>query len=247
MSIATTTRSATTSPSHAVLKLHVPILTYHRIRPYKASDTVHSKAFITTPTQFEDEMRFLRENNYTAITLTDLIKGFNGAALPDKPVIITFDDGYNSQYVYAVPILTRYHFVATFFIYTNATSNYPDFMTWDQLADLHAQGMIIGAHTKSHPKLTKIKNKHTLTSEIVDSKKILEEKLGIRVDYFAYPYGLYNNTVIDIVKNAGFLAGVGLNRGSLQSKNDSYTLERDNLGGSFESFVDAVKIIPEKR
>jgi peptidoglycan/xylan/chitin deacetylase (PgdA/CDA1 family) len=185
-------------------------------------------------------MKYLRDNNYNVITFKDLLEGFSGVTLPKKPVILTFDDGYTGQYVNALPILEKYHFTGTFFIYTNAINSYPDYMTWDQVQDLHNRGMIIGGHTKSHPKLTKIKTRKELEDEIVGGKQILEKKLGIPVEYFAHPYGLSNDTVLEVVKNAGFLLAVGTTRGDDQELHDMYRLERDNMNSNFNSFLKAI-------
>lgn len=223
-----------------VSKLTVPILTYHRIREYKDTDTINTKAFIVTPEDFEKQMKYLHNNNYNVITFTDLLNGFSGVSLPKKAVILSFDDGYENQYVNALPILEKYHFVGTFFIFTNAISSYHDYMTWDEVRELHKQGMIIGAHTKSHPKLTKIKTEKGLEDEIVGGKQILEEKLGILIEYFAYPYGLNNDTVLGVVKNAGFLLAVGTKKGDDQELQDIYRLERNNINGNFSSFLKAV-------
>jgi peptidoglycan/xylan/chitin deacetylase (PgdA/CDA1 family) len=229
-------------PKQAVVsKLRVPILTYHKIREYKDTDTIKTKAFITTPEEFEKQMKYLHDHGYNVITFTDLLKGFNGLALPKKPVILTFDDGYANQYVNALSILEKYHLVGTFFIFTNAISSYHDYMTWDEIKDLHQRGMSIGAHTKSHPKLTKIKTEKELEDEIVGGKQILEEKLGIPIEYFAYPYGLNNYITIDVVKKAGFLLAVGIKKGDDQELHDIYKLERDNMNSNFISFLRAVQ------
>lgn len=221
--------------------LVVPILTYHHIRPHKTTDRKSARSYITTPEVFEKELQYLHENHYTVITLDDLLRGFDGYPLPKKPVIITFDDGYKEQYAHALPLLEKYHDVATFFVYTNAIGNYRDSMTWEEVNNLKERGMKVAAHTKSHPKLTTIKSREDLIKEITESKTILEAKLKTPIDYFAYPYGLYNDEVQEIVKSTGFVAAVSLDKGSKQSKENIYALKRYNLGSSFEFFKEAIK------
>jgi peptidoglycan/xylan/chitin deacetylase (PgdA/CDA1 family) len=224
--------SATSTPVSSVA---VPILTYHRIRPYKVSDSKSARGYITTPEAFEKELAYLEENNYTVISFDDLLDGFKGKKMPSKPVIITFDDGYKEQYLYALPLLLTHHMTATFFIYTNAISDYHDFMTWEEVKGLSEKGMTIGAHSQSHPKLTKL-SETKQQNEIAKSKATLEEKLSVPVRYFAYPYGLYNDQVVKEVKESGFNLAVGLEKGKVQRIENIYTLKRYLVGSNFETF-----------
>ena len=126
----------------------------------------------------------------------------NKVKLKDKSVVLTFDDGWESQYKYAVPILEKYKFPATFFIITNYTTR--PYMSWDELKDLVKNGFDIGSHTENHPPLTKRKEDQ-LKNEILGSKKALEDKLGITVTTLAYPYYLENKNVRDVVQKSGYL------------------------------------------
>lgn len=232
---------SSTSLSISTSTYLIPVLTYHRIRPYKLKDSKSARSYITTPEVFEAELQYLHDNHYSVISVDDLLLAFKGKPLPEKPVVLTFDDGYKEQYTYAFPLLEKYHDTATFFIYTNAVSNYGDFMTWDEVVDLHAKGMTIAAHTKSHPKLTKEKTKEKIIDEVLGSKKILEQKISAPVVYFAYPYGLYNSTVESVIMNAGFEAAFGLQSGKKQSYSTRFTLHRTNMGSSLESFKEAIQ------
>lgn len=232
---------ATTTIRRPVAQVQVPILMYHKIRDYKEKDSKKAKIFITTPTAFEEQMKYLHDHGYNVISIDDLMKAFNGAPLPDKPVIITFDDGFNSQYTYALPILEKYRDTATFFIYTDAVSAYGDYMTWEQVHDLASKGMTIAAHTKSHAKLTKIKSRKGIEQEILGSKKVLETEMNIPIVYFAYPYGLYNAEVIDVVKESGFLAAFGVVQGKTEKTSNMYFLRRNNMGSSMDTFLRAIQ------
>ena len=233
--------SAASTLRRSVAEVKVPILIYHRIQEYKEKDSKMARIFITTPSAFEEQMKYLHDHDYTTISPNELMKAFNGLPLPNKPVIITFDDGYKGQYLTALPILEKYHDSATFFIYTDAVSAYGDYMTWEQVQDLNNHGMTIAAHTKSHAKLTKILTKKGLELEIMDSKKILEKKINTPVNYFAYPYGLYNSEVIDVVKESGFLAAFGVTQGKIEKANNMYFLRRNNMGSSFDIFLRAIQ------
>jgi peptidoglycan/xylan/chitin deacetylase (PgdA/CDA1 family) len=114
-------------------------------------------------------------------------------------------------------------------------------MTWEQVRDLNEKGMTIGAHTKSHPKLTKITSKEKVQDEILGSKKVLEAKLSIPVSYFAYPYGLYDDSIIDVVKESGFSVALTVKRGSDHRLKDIYTLKRYDLGSSFSDFKNVLR------
>lgn len=234
--------TSTVSPSHAPVEtVKVPILTYHRIRPHTKKDSFASRSYITTPEAFEKELAYLKENHYTVISMKQLLDAFEGAPLPEKPVMLTFDDAYKEHYTYVLPLLKRYQIPATFFIYTKGvTDGYRDFMTWDEVRKLVSSGMTIGAHTVSHSNLTKL-SLNELSHEVLDGKKKLEDNLGIPITVFAYPYGVYNDTVINFLKTSGFVAAFTLDKGALQKKDHMLLLTRYNLGSSFEFFTKALQ------
>ena len=123
-------------------------------------------------------MKFLYENGYHIITFATLIHYLDGAdELPAKPVIITFDDGWEDQFGYALPGLEKYHYSATFFVVTNFVGS-PGFLSWSQLRRLLAEGMEIGSHSRSHPHLDKIKNPGILWDQIYTANRSSRGNLG---------------------------------------------------------------------
>jgi len=152
------------------------------------------------------QMKYLSDNGYHPISFSDYVNSLkNNTKLPDKAIVLTFDDGWKTQYQYAVPILEKYKFPATFFIVTNyVDGNYPAYMSWDNLKDLVKNNFDIESHTKSHSILTKLNSKK-LADELGGSKKTLEDKLGIKVTTLAYPNYMQNKTVQDALKSAGYL------------------------------------------
>lgn len=193
----------------------VPVIVYHSIRPGYSGETDMVKRYTTNPDIFEKELIYLKEKNYNVISFDEMLKYFDtGKPLREKSVILTFDDGWESQYKYAFPLLKKYGFTGTFFIFTNAIGH-KHFMTWDQIKEMDAAGMIIGGHTKTHPYLTKIIDPNKLADEINGGKKIIEEHLGKTIQTFAYPFGLYNDAVVQAVRDAGYRIGrtssVGIN------------------------------------
>lgn len=202
---ATGAAAATTSANGVA----VPILVYHVVRPSYPGDDAAVRAIALTPETFGKELAHLKSAGYHLISFHELEAHFqSNAPLPPKPIILSFDDGWRDQFVYAFPILKAHGDRATFFIFTNAIGR-RGFMTWDDLRALVAAGMPIGAHSRSHPFLTKITDPAKLWNEIDGSKTLLEKTLGVSVTEFAYPFGQYNPAIVALVKKAGFLAARG--------------------------------------
>lgn len=223
------------------VSVRVPIFVYHSVSPYYPKETSYQKAFDTTPQLLEAELKYLQDNHYVAISLDDLAYYFYiQKPLPQKPVILTFDDGWQSQYVYAFPLLKKYHDTATFFVYTGVIG-YGNFFSWKELEEISRAGMSIGAHTKTHPYLVSIKDKNILKDEIIGSKKILEDHLQKPITAFAYPFGHYNDTILEIVKEAGFRTARSTYKGVNHESKDRYTLRSILVSEDFKQFVDALK------
>lgn len=183
----------------------VPVLMYHRatIRPGHSIDI--------SPQRLEQHLRELARLGYTSISM----RLWQAAQtepdlLPDTPVVITFDDGWEGQYHYAAPLLEQYGFTGTFYLYTGVlreSSASGGYMSWQEAGDLIARGHEIGGHTVSHPVLTRLQPA-ALTHEVTGGKTALEERLGIVVTTFAYPYGAHNDRVVEAVAAAGYQTAV---------------------------------------
>jgi peptidoglycan/xylan/chitin deacetylase (PgdA/CDA1 family) len=196
----------------------VPILIFHSVRPYWPTDLKRARRYIVTPYTFDRELGYLKENGYVSVSFDDLAHRLSfGTPLPPKPLIISFDDGWASQYQYALPLLKKYGFIATFFIFTNAIG-VKNFMSWDQVLALKEADMQIGCHSKSHPALTRIKSEEALREEIFGAKQIIETHLRKTVTAYDYPFGLYNDHIIDLVKEAGFVCARGTAPGIIHTR-----------------------------
>ncbi|HUO56202.1 MAG TPA: polysaccharide deacetylase family protein [Candidatus Paceibacterota bacterium] len=220
------TSTASTTPDHHqnVSSVRVPILVYHIVRPSYPSDTAAVKEFAVTPEIFDEEMAYLRDNGYHVIPFSALENYFyKGTPLPSRPVILNFDDAWEDQYVYAFPILEKYHYTATFFVPTNFPGQ-RSFLAWDQLRTIAAAGMTIGSHSESHPYLTSITSTSTLWKEIYGSKQVLQNELGTTTDEFDYPFGMYNNAIMSMVEAAGYKAARADYLGLNQSRTNIYKL-----------------------
>ena len=227
---------AASADASATSSIDVPILVYHIVRPSYPSDSVGVKRLAQTPEVFDAEMSYLGSAGYHVIRFSDLenfLKG--GAPLPARAVIITFDDGWRDQFEYALPILEKYHYPATFFVFTNAIGR-PAFFSWDDLSALIAAGMTIGSHSESHPFLTHITDQSKLWDEIDGSKKLLESKLGITVNEFAYPFGQYDPAIISLIQAAGYISARGDAYSGYQSPGNIYTLSAMNAATTVDAF-----------
>lgn len=206
----------------------LPILVYHIVRPSYPSDNMAVHTIAITPETFDAEMDYLKKAGYHVVRFVDLEMHFaSSTPLPPKPIILSFDDGWSDQFIYAFPILEKYHYPATFFVFTNEIG-YRGGLTWNNLRELIASGMTIGDHTRSHPFLTRITSTSTLWSEIDGSKMLLEQQLDIPINEFAYPFGQYNPTIISLVKKAGYKSARGDFYSGEQSANRLFTLSALN-------------------
>jgi peptidoglycan/xylan/chitin deacetylase (PgdA/CDA1 family) len=208
---ATPTPSATATPEPINLKSEVIVLCYHRFED-RPKDSLAIK-----PADFEAQMQALKDGGITVISMDDFLAWRRGEkGIPEKAAIISIDDGYLSGYNVAWPILKKFGYPFTMFVYTDYIKGGPksggQSISWDQLAEMRDAGVDIEGHTVSHSSLNARKGKTDedylawLKGEIVGSKEILEKNLGVRVKAFAYPYGLHNQTVRDVVKQAGYEA-----------------------------------------
>ncbi len=196
----------------------IPILTYHSFgpKPEKKEGSMQLHYRITAD-MFDAQMKNLVAKGYQTITFADLVENqVSGKPIPDHAVVLTFDDGWKSQYEYAVPILEKYKLTGTFFIITNSI-NAQAYMSLDELKDLNSKGFEIAAHTKTHPKLVTLDDAK-LTEELQGSKKTLEDKLGITVTTIAYPYYGHDERVMKAVQAAGYL---GARAGWAKFSNDA--------------------------
>jgi peptidoglycan/xylan/chitin deacetylase (PgdA/CDA1 family) len=203
--------SATPTPPPVNLKSEVIVLCYHRFVD-KPKDSLAIK-----PADFEAQMQALKDNGISVISMEDFLAWRRGEKnIPEKAAIVSIDDGYLSGYSVAWPILKKFGYPFTMFLYTDYIKGGPksggQSISWDQLAEMRDAGVDIEGHTVSHSSLNARKGKTDeqylawLKSEIVGSKELLEKNLGIQVKAFAYPYGLHNKTVRDVVKQAGYEA-----------------------------------------
>jgi len=196
----------------------VVIFGYHRF-----VNTVRRPDTEITPQAFEAQMEELKNKNITVIPMQDFLAWRRGEkAIPSKSAIITFDDGWKSQHEVAWPILKKYNYPVTLFIYTEGIRpghfSGGESMSWDQLAEMRDAGADIQGHTATHSdlrrpydkvakkKLSPEEYEEWLQKELVGSKQMIEQKLGVRVNCIAVPYGFHNDHIRDVAIKSGYEA-----------------------------------------
>ena len=211
----------TPTPAPATARtVHVPILIYHNTEPDYPHETKDGYAFNMPPDVLDAQLTYLDTHGFTVVpysTLVDvLLHPDTASALPPKPVVLTFDDGWVSQYRYAVPLLEKHHMTATFFMYTNAIGRLRGNMTWDHVKELTKKGMTIGDHTQSHPHVQQVTDAQ-LEQEIVGAKTVLDTVLGQDTKLFATPYGRTSPALVEILRKHGFVVGRTTYPGSIHT------------------------------
>ncbi|MCB0212211.1 MAG: polysaccharide deacetylase family protein [Anaerolineae bacterium] len=246
LSLPTATVTPITEPTPIALTpgtSHVPILMYHYLStPPLGADAIRTDLSVP-PDLFDTHLAYLREAGYESISFQQLAGALSqGAALPPKPIIITFDDGYRDSYENAFPILQKYGYTATFFIFTQPidTANV-DFLSWDMVREMHQAGMEFGSHSHTHPDLRN-RDVEFLLREIVTSKQLIEQNIGEKIRAFAYPSGQYDEATIRVVKSAGFWAAVTTQWGGYQSYDERFTMPRVRIRGNDSSAMLANKL-----
>lgn len=214
----------------------VPILTYH-----KFSDNV-SDAVTVTRKSFEDQMRFLKNNGYKVIRLDEFFDFLElKTPIPRKSVVITFDDGWRSTYDIAFPILKKYGYPSTLFVYTDFINEGGNGMTWAILKEMMNGGVSIQSHTKSHRYLDRRQGKESfkkyfdaIKEELDESAKVIKRHLNTEVRYLAYPYGDTNHLAAALAEKLGYRGALTVERDGNPCFVHRYRVKRSMIYGNFD-------------
>lgn len=206
LGIALIVSSANASPTKN--GINIPILCYHNLNPTKPG------SMNMTPEKFESQMKWLKDNGFTVIPLSEAVAYLQGKrdSLPTKAIVITADDGWKSVYTHMLPIIKKYNLSVTLFIYPQTISEGNNAMTWEQLKELQDTGLFdIQSHTYDHPNFKQAKKRLSperyqtyVSNQLVRSKKILEEKMNKTIEFLAWPFGIYNDALENAAANAGY-------------------------------------------
>ncbi len=198
----------------------VPIIMYHsvaKVRPKTAN--------IIDPVRFSWQMDFLKKNGYEVISLAELVEAKSaGIPLSRRSVVLTFDDGYEDNYIRAYEILKEKGFPAIIFVGASQVGD-PAYLSWRQIKEMEEFDVTVGSHTLNQAYLPDLSPREAF-AQIRFSKNILEEKLNHPVDFLSYPTGGFSEQIKDMVKSSGYLAACTTNRGEDDLNRDLYELKR---------------------
>lgn len=220
-------------------EVRIPILLYHHVNTEVAEET--NMLVNITPERLREHFTLLKERGYTAITTAELEAHLRmGSPLPSKPVLITFDDGYTSNYAYAYPLLRELGMKATIFIVTDSVGksegvSYPHF-TWDQAREMQSSGVIdIQSHTCTHADLANTSYLH-LQKELRYSRYVIERQLGKQCHALAYPYGFHSENLQFEAERAGYRMQMLVeNEWYITSATPSDSLKRMTVSGDWSA------------
>jgi len=211
--------------------VRIPIILYHRI----AVSPINSDYYVP-PEHFEEQMKLLHDWGYATITTQMLVQAIQeGIALPPRPILITFDDGTQSIYDSALPVMRKYGFTGVAYIVNNYMNSQDQlYMRPEQVKQLAAAGWEIGSHSLSHPPDLITFAPERQRNEVVESRKQLEAELGVPVLSFAYPFGVLDGSIVDYVHYAGYIAAMGLGPTVDQGVGNLFNLQRRDIKGSYD-------------
>ena len=214
---------------------------YHSISEHIKNEK-HNK-WRVKPQDFEKQMNWFYKNNWKSFTISELVKLDK---IPEKSFVVTFDDGYEDNYLKAFSILKKYSFKATIYLVPNQKTNHweekntsvlSNLLNEKQILEMQNSGLIeFGSHTLSHVNLSTI-NDEQLLNELKKSKEEVEKITNKECEAFAYPYGKFDDKIVQAVKNVGYKNATVVKRGLFEQNDDVFTIKRVGILGT-ESFVD---------
>jgi peptidoglycan/xylan/chitin deacetylase (PgdA/CDA1 family) len=218
------------------------ILYYHRVDEDDHRSCVR-------PAAFRQQMRYLAEHDYPVLSLTELYHALETrASLPQRSIVLTFDDGFADNFHNAYPVLRTHAFPATIFltvgfigsatlpVFSDQSLLFPP-LTWGHVSEMNHHGIAFGSHTLSHPMLPMLSEAEA-RKEIADSRRVLTEQLGHPVEFFCYPRGAFSPTVQKLVQQAGYTGACSTIPGAIHFDSNRFALPRTYIGkdDSLEDF-----------
>jgi peptidoglycan/xylan/chitin deacetylase (PgdA/CDA1 family) len=215
------------------------ILMYHMISEPKTAAEVK---YACPPKRFEQHLKMLLSIGFKPVSINAIEDYYiHQTPLPDKAFLVTLDDGFEDNYSNAFPIFKRYLIPAVIYLATgligktNQWMSTPIFserkmLSWTQIKDMAGEGITFGSHTVSHPKLTELDDE-SVSKELIQSKKIIEDQLDLECSHFAYPYGLLNERTSELVKKVGFKTACTTRSGFNNAERDPLMLHRIEVYG----------------
>ncbi|MFE2963486.1 polysaccharide deacetylase family protein [Streptomyces sp. NPDC059340] len=208
----------------------VPILMYHSIA---AAPNDATRELSVGPEAFAEQMALLGDQGFTPVDTAALAASWrSGGPLPERPVLITFDDGYEGVHRHGLPVLAKHGFASTLFVSTGWIKGAYDtgggldaMLSWAQVRELAAEQVEIGGHSHTHPQLDQLSD-DALRFEVLRCKEIIADELGTRPASFAYPYGYSSRRVRQVVRETGFAQSLAVGNGLARRRQGPYALQR---------------------
>ena len=212
------------------MNVPVPILMYHAVSTTPSDAT---RALSVAPEAFAEQMALLGDRGFTPVGTARLAECWrSGGPLPERPVLITFDDGYEGVHRHALPVLAKHGFASTLFVSTgwlrgayDTGGGLDEMLDWDQVRELAGADVEIGGHSHTHPQLDQLTDDE-LWFELPRCREIIADELGVRPASFAYPYGYSSRRVRRIVREAGFAQSLAVGNGLARRRQGPYALQR---------------------
>lgn len=233
---------STPAPTPVALpdQARVPIFMYHYVSELPPNPDIYRRDLTLAPEKFEAQLQYMAAEGYHTITLTDLYLHLKqGYPLPEKPVALTFDDGYRDAYEVVFPLLLDYGFTGTFFVLaTPAHFEWEGYMTWAQMKEMSDAGMDIQSHGRDHVDLSG-RSYDYLIYQIVGIQEAIQYHTGKLPRFFCYPSGRYDANVIAVLKSAGYWGAATTTWGRTHTRDNLFEMQRLRIRGSdtLESFI----------
>ena len=236
------------SPISASADLHV--LIYHRFGEQRYPTTN------VAVDSFREQMAYLRDNNYKVVSLDSVATALKeNRPVPDRAVVITIDDGYESAYTEAWPILKSFHYPFTIFINIHAVNDgYHNLLNWEQIDEMRGGGVDIQDHSYAHHRLadwpanmSERDYRNWIRNDLQKGSDILAAHLGVRPKFFAIPYGEYNHIVIEEATKVGYKAILTQDPGAVSSETNRFQIPREPILGNNWATMDHFKMILARR
>lgn len=224
------------TPDNAAYRREIkaPIFMYHHVGPLPPSADKIRIGLTVLPDSFDSQLAFLTKLGYKSVDFYQLNYALTlGWPLPERPMIITFDDAYDDVYEFAFPIMKKYGFTGTVFVPTEFIDRgLADYMNWEQLEELAAAGWRLEPHTKTHEEVDN-RSREWLVYQMLGSMETLRYHIGYQPRFFAYPSGAYDDKAIEVLKEIGYWGAVTTDSSWYHSMKDAYTWGRVRVAGQF--------------
>lgn len=214
----------------------IPVLMYHSIN-YEKNNILR-----VPKEKFAAQMKWLYDNGYSTLSLDEVYDAVaNDKEVPEKSVVLTFDDGYKDNYENAFPVLKKYNFKATVFMITDEIGDSKNgYLTAEQIKEMDSYGIRVESHTLDHPDLDSLSYEKQY-KELAESKATLEKLLGRTVNFIAYPSGRYDSNTIKAAKKAGYKMCFKMKGGIGSIDDNEYEFPRFFVGEDLDDFISRVE------